>query len=98
MTRLILLWPTLILVGTILTLLTVLVGNAAGGYGFPLRWKTGGCPPPGVEVSPSCLLAIGSDWLSFGLDALFYTFIGYGLLLAYAKYRAEKRATRLVVI
>jgi hypothetical protein len=91
MTRPILLWPTLILIGTTLTLTTVLVSNLASGYGFPLAWKTGGCPPPGIEISQSCLLAIGSDWLGFGLDVMFYTLIGYGLLLAYAKYHVRKR-------
>ena len=98
MTRPIPLWPTLLATGTILTLATVLVGNSVSGYGFPLSWKTGGCPPPGIEISASCLLAIGSDWLSFVLDVIFYTFVGYGLLLAYARYRARKRVLRPVVI
>ncbi len=92
MTRLIVLWPTLILVGTILTLTTVLVGNSVNGYGFPLAWRTGGCPPPGIEVSVSCLLAIGFDWLSFGVDVLLYTFVGYGLVLSFSKYLARRRS------
>ena len=92
MTRPIFLWPTLILIGAILTLGTVLVGNWNRGYGFPLAWKTGGCPPPGIEISATCLLAIGYDWLSFGLDALFYILLGYASLLAYASYRARRRA------
>ncbi len=91
MTRLVVLWPTLILLGTILTLTTVIVGNPAVGYGFPLAWKTGGCPPPGINASASCLRAIGSDWLSFGVDALLYTFVGYGLVLSYSKYLARRR-------
>ena len=37
------------------------------------------------------MLAIGYDWLSFGLDVLIYTFIGYGILLAYSKYRVAKQ-------
>src|SRR5436309_6233866 len=78
MTRPVVLWPTLILIGTFLTLVTVLIGNWIGGYGFPLAWKTGGCPPPGIAISTSCLLAIAYDWLGFGLDILFYTAIGYG--------------------
>jgi hypothetical protein len=98
MTRPILLWPTLIVIGTILTLATVVVGSSASGYGFPFPWRTGGCPPPGIEISASCLLAIGSDWLSFGLDVGFYTLVGYGLLLAYAKYHARRRVSRLVGI
>jgi hypothetical protein len=85
------LWPTLILIGTILALVTVLVGNPIRGYGFPLAWKTGGCPPPGIAVSTSCFLAIGSDWLSLGLDVLFYTLIGYALVLAYSKFHVRRR-------
>jgi len=91
MNRPILVWPTLVLIGTFVTLATVFVGNWTRGYGFPLAWKTGGCPPPGIAVSASCLLAIGSDWLSFALDVLFYTFVSYGLVLANAKYRARRR-------
>jgi len=92
MTRPILLWPNLIVIGTIITLGMVVVGNSASGYGFPLPWRTGGCPPPGIALSAPCLLAIGSDWLSFGLDALFYTFVGYGLVLANSKYRTRRQA------
>src|SRR5438046_3173709 len=91
-TRPILLWPTLILIGTILALSTVTIGNSASGYGFPFPWKTGGCPPPGIAISASCLLAIGSDWLGFGLDVLIYTLVGYGLVLGRAKYNARRRA------
>ncbi len=92
MTRPILLWPSLILIGTILALATVFVPNPAGGYGFPFPWKTGGCPPPGIVISTPCFLAIGLDWLSLVLDALFYTFVGYGLLLTYSKSRSRKPA------
>ncbi len=91
-TRWIFLWPFLILMGAILTLATVLVGDSVRGYGFPFPWKTAGCPPPGIEISASCFLAIGYDWLSFGLDVLLFTFAGYGLMLAYTKYRARRRA------
>src|SRR5207245_2031465 len=92
MTRPTFLWPGLIVIGTVVTLATVLTGNSASGYGFPLAWKTGGCPPPGIEISASCLLAIGYDWLNFGLDVLFYTFVAYGLVLVYTKYRARRTA------
>ena len=91
MTRPIFLWSNLLLIGTILTLASVLLGDSRGGYGFPLAWKTGGCPPPGIAITEPCLLAIGYDWLSFGLDVLIYTFIGYGILLAYSKYRVAKQ-------
>ena len=94
MKRPIILWSNLLLIGAFITLATVLVGNSTTGYGFPLAWKTGGCPPPGIALSASCLFAIGSDWLSFGLDALFYTFVGYGLVLALANYRARKLGRR----
>lgn len=93
-TRSVLLWPTPILAGTAVTLFSVLIGNQVIGYGFPLAWKTGGCPPPGIEFSRSCLLAIGFDWLGFGLDLLFYTIIGSGLLLSYAKYASRTRTSR----
>jgi hypothetical protein len=79
------------MIAAILSLVTVLVGDPVRGYGFPLAWKTGGCPPPGIELSASCLLAIGYDWISFGLDLLLYTFLSYGLVLASSKYRARKR-------
>ena len=92
MKRPILLWSNLLLMGALVTLATVFVGNPASGSGFPLTWKTGGCPPPGLALSVSCLFAIGSDWLSFGLDVLLYTLIGYGLVLAYAKYQARRRS------
>jgi len=91
MTRPIFLWSNIILMGTILTLASVLVGDPRGGYGFPFAWKTGGCPPPGITITEPCLLAIGRDWLSFGLDVLIYIFIGYAVLLAYSKYRARKK-------
>ena len=91
MTRPFLLWPTLIMIGTIIALATVLVGNSVTGYGFPLSWKTGGCPPPGIAISLSCLIAVGSDWLSFGADAIIYTLVVYGLVLAYAKSQRRRR-------
>jgi hypothetical protein len=91
-TRLTILWSTLLVIATILTLVTVVVGDPVRGYGFPFAWKTGGCPPPGIELSASCLLAIGYDWISFGLDLLLYAFVGYALVLASSKYRAGKRS------
>jgi hypothetical protein len=92
--RSVLLWPTPILAGLAFALVSVLVGNQVGGYGFPLAWKTGGCPPPGIELSRSCLVAIGFDWLGFGLDILFFTLIGSGLLFVYAKYASRTGASR----
>jgi hypothetical protein len=91
MTRPVLLWPTPILAGIATALATVLIANGVGGYGFPFAWKTGGCPPPGIVFSASCFLAIGYDWISFGLDVLLYTTIGYGLLFVYTKYNARMR-------
>jgi len=92
MSRQILLWSNLLLIAAIVTLVTVVIGDSVHGYGFPFPWKTGGCPPPGIAISASCLLAIGHDWLSFGLDVVFYVFVGYGLILAYTKYQARRRA------
>src|SRR5437660_12924744 len=91
MTRSILLWPTLILTGTILALATLTIGHSASGYGFPFPWKTGRCPPPGIAISLSCLIAVGSDWLSVGVDAVMYTLVVYGLVLAYAKSQRGRR-------
>jgi hypothetical protein len=93
-TRWVLLWPTPILAGIALTLVGVLIGNQVRGYGFPVVWKTGGCPPPGIDLSRSCLLSIGFDWFGFGLDLLFFTLIGSGLLFVYAKYASRTRASR----
>jgi hypothetical protein len=84
--RSLILWPTPILIGIAVALLSVLIGNATEGYGFPLVWKTGGCPPPGITASAPCLLAIGHDWLDFGLDALFYILVGFGLLLTFTNH------------
>jgi|GEM_PF-4206836 len=94
-TRSVLLWPTPILAGVALTLLGVLIGNQVRGYGFPVTWKTGGCPPPGIDLSRSCLLSIGFDWLSFGLDLLFFTLIASGLLFTYTKYSSRTRSSRV---
>jgi hypothetical protein len=92
MTRSLLLWPTPVLAGIAIALLSVFVTNGAATYGFPLAWKTGGCPPPGIVFTLSCFIAIGYDWLEFGLDALFYTTVVYGLLLAYVKYNIRLRS------
>ena len=80
-------WPTLILIAAAVTFATVFILNPYGGYGFPLAWKREGCPAPGIAVTTSCLLAIGYDWLSFSIDVVSYTAVGFGLLLAYRRYR-----------
>src|SRR5213083_1378731 len=69
MTRPVVLWPTLILIGTFLTLVTVLIGNWIGGYGFPLAWKTGGCPPPGIAISTSGLTFYSTQLLGMGCSS-----------------------------
>jgi hypothetical protein len=92
MIRSLLLWPTPVLAGIAATLLSVVVNDGVAASGFPLAWKTGGCPPPGIVFTPSCFIAIGYDWLGFGLDALFYTTVGYGLLLVYLKHNIRLRA------
>ncbi len=52
------------------------------GRGFPFRWITAECPPPGSGIMRPCG-PIGYDWFAFGLDMLFYMGIGYALVLAY---------------
>ena len=90
MLRSLLRWPVLLLAATGVSLASVSVSNWMGGYGFPLAIRNGGCPPPGIVVSTSCFLAIGSDWLGFGLDILFYTLIGYALIVVAARYRRRE--------
>ena len=84
------LWPTIITAGMAAAFLSVIVGDGAAGYGFPLVWRTGGCPPPGIEISASCLLAIGYDWIRFFLDALFYTLIASVLFFYYTRRKARE--------
>jgi hypothetical protein len=57
--------------------------------GFPLQWRTVGvacqalgCPPATNKY----------DWTLFTLDVLFYSAIGYGLLLSYTMYHVSKPA------
>jgi hypothetical protein len=89
------LWPSTILVGLAATFLTIAIGNGHVGYGFPFAWKTGGCPPPGIQISAGCFLAIGYDWLRFGLDVAFYILITYVFVHAYLrKFAAKKLRTR----
>ena len=84
------LWPTIIAAGIGAAFLSVIMGNGIAGYGFPLVWRTGGCPPPGIQISASCLLAISYDWIRFGLDALFYTVIASVLFFYYTKRKAQR--------
>jgi len=78
------------IVPVIAVLITWLTGISTSQYeqgGFPFQWKTLGprclalgCPPPSINY----------DWTAFALDVLFYSAVGYGLLLGYAKYHASK--------
>lgn len=73
--------------GVLVTLATGFLANNYYSYGFPLPWKTlvasGICPPePWLQIAACYLrLATSYNWAFFALDALFYTGIGYGLLL-----------------
>ena len=59
--------------------------------GLPLPWKSGlACPGPGLEFFCT---AISYDWLAFALDVLFYSAVGYGLLLVYIKFLSGKHAS-----
>jgi hypothetical protein len=57
-------------------------------HGLPFAWKFGGCPGPHILMA--CVLDITYDWAAFGLDVLFYTTMGYGLILVYKNYQARK--------
>jgi len=80
------------IVPIVAVLITWLTGISTSQYqqgGFPFQWKTLGvyclllgCPPPSINY----------DWTAFALDVLFYSAIGYGLLLGYAMYHASKPA------
>ena len=79
--------------GVLITLATGFLAINYYSYGFPLPWKslaaTGICPPePWLQIAACHLrIAISYDWTYFALDALFYTGIGYGLLLPPANFR-----------
>ena len=84
------------LIPPIALLITFVTGYWATNYysyGFPLPWKTlvaaGICPPePWLQIAACYLrLATSYNWAYFALDALFYTGIGYGLLLPSANFR-----------
>ncbi len=71
-------------------------GTFNSNYGFPLPWKTittVECPG-GLNQAP-CLTDVvftNYNWSYFALDALFYTAVGYVLILAYKRtiHRAER--------
>lgn len=72
------------LVPFVSVLVTLLSGLAAYyNQGLPLPWKNViVCAGPGVEFA--CYILMFS-WIAFALDAVFYTTIGYGLLLAWIR-------------
>ena len=84
------------ILAVLVTLLTGFSGVFNFGQGFPLVWKTGlGCPGPHLQFDSLRLCTpITYNWVAFGLDAIFYTVIGYALIsveyilrLGYVKYR-----------
>lgn len=65
------------IVVTVITGLFVLPSNLAFYYGYPLGWRLDYCPLAAATpfgCSPFY-------WTAFALDVLFYTALGYGLLL-----------------
>lgn len=79
-------------IGVLITLAAGYWASDYHNYGFPLPWKslvaTGICPPePWLQISCYLRLATLYNWANFLLDALFYTVIGYGLLLPPANFR-----------
>ncbi len=55
------------------TLASASIGSLSG-WGFPLQWKIGGC----TQINGALVCAAEyDDWLFFGVDALFYTLVGY---------------------
>jgi len=76
----------------LVTLASASIGSLSG-WGFPLQWKIGGC----TQINGTLVCAAEyDDWLFFGVDALFYTLVGYGLLYVIDKLlpgRVERVAT-----
>ena len=74
------------------TLASASIGSLSG-WGFPLQWKIGGC----TQINGTLVCAAEyDDWLFFGVDALFYTLVGYVLLYVIDKLlpgRVERVAT-----
>lgn len=101
MTRLFI-WPILVAAGIILTtasgsFLTEAFYSPGGEidsfYGLPLPWKENRelvCSPLYPQACQSPIYLTQFDLFAFAIDVLFYTGIGYGLLLVYAKYRGKK--------
>ena len=66
------------------TLVTGYLYFAYGGWGFPAPWR--GlvfqiCPLMACTVNGCPICNSSIDWVSFGVDILFYTAIGYSLVL-----------------
>jgi hypothetical protein len=82
----------LFVMGFVITLATGELHTTGWGYGVPLPWKTdpaADCPSP-FSSGPCPLIVNGSfvyNWFFFVLDVLFYMAIGYGLLLAFRKFK-----------
>ena len=79
------------LTGVLITLGTGIFANNYNDYGFPLPWKTlvatGACPVGWLEIVCTFRLATAYNWAYFALDAIFYTEVGYGLLLLTVNFR-----------
>lgn len=95
----------LLLIAVLVTYSTVLLpplltfinpgGTGFSDYGFPVPWKEEAvayCSPLNPQACPTPIHTISYNWFAFAADVLFYTAVGFGLLLIYKKYRS--RTTR----
>ncbi|OLD55847.1 hypothetical protein AUI46_03380 [archaeon 13_1_40CM_2_52_13] len=93
----------LILVVVIIPLLAVFVPWATGYLsiahglgGFPAPWRELvfqicplgiACPLSGCTCNAGKIVQVNIDWLSLGVDILFYTAIGYSIVLVFSRLR-----------
>jgi hypothetical protein len=92
-----------LLVVVIIPVLAVLVTWTAGylyiayGFGgFPVPWRglvfqscpLIACPLTGCTCDTSKIVQVNIDWLSLGVDILFYTAIGYSIVLVLSRLRS----------
>ena len=87
MARRVFLALTLVAIAIIITLITglvVLVRNSFY-FGIPVGWRLDYCP-----ILAALYACPPYNWGAFVLDVLFYTALGYGLVLGYARYHASK--------
>jgi hypothetical protein len=85
--------PILVTIAIIITLITGLLIKIGTSFyfGVPLGWRLDYCPLNALPLPYGwCLPYI---WWAFIVDVLFYTAVGYGLFLGYAKYISMGKAS-----